>query len=80
MKNSIKTLREEEMKFFIDNEKKNRSYDLKIRNIEDMEVLLAQMKKQRVVKYKDKSDFVDKAINEKLNKEWKEVYNEERKS
>ncbi|HLD90512.1 MAG TPA: hypothetical protein VI911_05780 [Patescibacteria group bacterium] len=78
-KNSI-DLSEEEVKFSIDNEKKNRSYDLRIKTIEDLEVLLAQMKKKKDFRYKSKSDFVDKATHILLNKEWETSYGEKRNS
>lgn len=66
------------MKVQLDNEKRNRSYDLKIRTIEDMEVLIAQMKKNRDYRYRNRSDFVDAAMNQLINKLWKEVFNETR--
>jgi len=70
----------EELKFRLDNEKKNRSYDLRLKTILDLEVFLSKLKTIMNNKYRSKSDFIDIAINEKLNNEWEDVFNEKRTS
>ncbi len=67
-----------ETKVLLDNEKVNRSYDLRIKTVEDMEILIAQMKKNKNFKYRNKSEFVDIAANQLINNLWVEAFNEER--
>lgn len=77
---SKKEIEEINAKKEADNKKINRSYDIKLKNILDLDSFLLECRKKGKIKYKNRSDFINHAIDKILNIEWKEVFNEDRQT